>query len=71
MYILLELGMKIDYGDECLDADAYGWEPLSNIFCGFGDMYRADHLPMRRKIETLEELFTAYNNRMVASPKCQ
>jgi len=61
MYILLEPGMVIDFGDEVLDADGLQWESMSDGFCGFGEPYRKDHFPMRRKINTMEELFTSYN----------
>jgi hypothetical protein len=61
MYILLEEGMLIDYGDEALDADGLNWEQMSDGFLGFGEPYRKDHFPMRRKINTVEELFASYN----------
>lgn len=60
MYILLEPGMKIDFCDECLNEEATDWEPLNQSFIDFQRPYREDHLPMRRKIETVDQLFTAY-----------
>jgi hypothetical protein len=66
MYILLEEGMIINFGDECHDIGSGEWEDLGPNFCGYNEPYRKDHVPMRRKINTVEELFTAYNK---CSPK--
>jgi hypothetical protein len=54
--------MIIDYGDEILDSDGLRWGSMSDGFYGFGEPYRKDHYPIRRKVNTMEELFTAYNN---------
>ena len=62
MYILLEEGMIINYGDECLDQGTLIWDDMNTSgFIGFNAPYRKDHLPMRRKINTIEELITSYN----------
>jgi len=61
MWILLEEGMTIERGDEILGDNRLSWEPISDEFCGFGEPYRNYRFPMRRKINTIEELFTSYN----------
>ena len=62
MWILLENGMKIDYGDECYDSSADKWDDMNQSDI-FGKEYNAEfHLPIRRKINTMEELFTSYNS---------
>jgi len=62
MYILLEEGMKIKFGDEHLDDKSLEWEDMDG-FLFFGHSYQESfHVPIRRKINTIEELITSYNN---------
>ena len=58
MYILLEPGMRINQGDEAYHEDE--WEIIDGFVAG--KSYTEDHFPMRRKIESLEELFASYNS---------
>jgi hypothetical protein len=61
MWVLLENGMRIDCGDEAYDSilDEWGNMAQSDVF---GKEYNEEfHVPMRRKINTIEELFTSYN----------
>jgi len=62
MYILLEEGMIIKVGDEVINPDSFLWEQLSAGYLRFGGTYNKTLLPMRRKIKTIEELFTSYNS---------
>lgn len=65
MKILLEPGMIIKYGDKAISADettpcSFEWEPM-NEFLGFGEPYQKEHVPMIREINTIKDLFDAYN----------
>jgi hypothetical protein len=54
MYILLEPGMIIEISDEC-----YFENEWCNVGLTIGDAYREDHVPMRRRIDTISELVEA------------
>ena len=60
MFILLEEGMIIMADDRVINCCGNGFEPLPQVFCGFGEPYRKDHVPMVREINTIEELLEAY-----------
>jgi hypothetical protein len=69
MWILLENGMKIDYGDECYDSLLDKWYNMNHSDV-FGKEYNEEfHVPMRRKIHDVEELFTSYNTTQQAHYK--
>ena len=57
MYILLEPGMRINHTDEAYQDEK--WESINRFMTG--EYYTDNHYPMRRKIDSLEELFESYN----------
>jgi hypothetical protein len=61
MYILLENGMKIKEGDECLNDATHQWERIDG-FLFYGNEYKENFfVPIRRRINTVEELFKTYS----------
>jgi len=53
MYVLLEPGVEIYHGDEFYNDEEEGWEFTNQPS---GTIYVKFHFPMRRKIDTLQQL---------------
>ena len=69
MWILLENGMEVVLGDEYYDSQSEEWQAV-DISHIFGKEVNEDvYLPIRRKINTVEELFDSYNSRR-RCPEC-
>lgn len=58
MYILLEPRMRINYTDEEYQDEK--WESINRLMTG--EYYTENHYPIRRKIDSLGELFSSYNS---------
>jgi hypothetical protein len=51
--------MEIKERDEAYVCD--GWESVTHYL--IGELYRKYYIPMRRKIDNIDELFSTYNNK--------